>query len=202
MKNWALLFISILAYAYTNGQSILTVSDPRNWGGEQPGTIEQAVLEIRPAGAYLEFSLEFSLSSAGTYYDSVHDTVEAVLNFDLPVGAIIHDSWLWVGPDIVQGLLLERNQANNTYEGIVNRRRDPSILFKNTDTEYQLRVFPMAGNESRRVKIQYLLPARFSLSEMTAKLPVSLLKASRVVPSLLVMVHTNATFQNPKILAK
>lgn len=199
MKNWALLFITLLASTIAYSQNTLTVSDPRNWGGQQQGTIEQAVLEIRPAGAYLEFSMEFSLSSAGTYYNSVTDTVEAVLDFELPVGAIIHDSWLWVGQDIVQGLLIERNLATNTYEGIVNRRRDPSILFKNSDTQYQLRVFPMAGNESRRVKIKYLMPAKFSLAEMTAKLPIGMLKASKTVPSLLVMVHANATFKNPRM---
>ncbi len=197
MKNWALLLLMLSSVTFAFSQNTLTVSDPQSWGGEAQGTIEEAILEIRPAGAYLEMSLEFTLSSSGTYYNSVRDTVEAVLNFDLPVGAIIHDSWLWVGPDIIQGLLIERTLATNIYEGIVNRRKDPSILYKNSDTKYELRVFPMAGNETRRVKIKYLLPASYSTTEMSVKLPVGLFKSSKTIPDLLVLAHSNATFQSP-----
>ncbi len=199
MKNWALLLLLLTSSTFAISQNQLTVSDPQQWGGEQQGTIDEAILEIRPAGAYLEFSLELTLSSSGTSYNTVNDTVEAVLNFELPAGAIIHDSWLWVGPDIVQGLLIERNLATTTYEGIVNRRRDPSILYKNSETNYELRVFPMAGNESRRVKIKYLVPASFNNNEMSAKLPIGLFKASKTIPDLLVMAHSNVTFQNPVI---
>jgi Ca-activated chloride channel family protein len=198
MKSCVLLLL-LLTGASAYCQNTLTVSDPNSWATPQQGTIDEAILEIRPAGAYLEYSLELSFSSSNTSYTSVQDTVEAVLKFELPAGAIIHDSWLWVGPDIVQGLLIERNMATNIYEGIVNRRRDPSILYKNNDSQYELRVFPMAGNESRRVKIKYLLPAKFTSSEMSTNLPIGLIKSSKTIPDFLVVAHANSTYQNPVI---
>lgn len=201
MKNWALhtflLFAAIMPCAAQNN---FYVSDPQRWGGQVQGNIDSAVLEIRPAGAYIELGLELTISTKGTSYNRQSDTVEAVLNFTLPKGSIMHDSWLWVGNDIMQGLLLERGEATDIYEGIVNRRKDPSLLFKNSETSYQLRVFPVAGHEPRKLKLTYLVPAKFSMAQMMATLPLDLLKTSRTVPSLTLVVNTNPTFMNPEVV--
>ena len=141
------LFLSLNAVAHYN----LRVGDPRNsWHTEQ-GTIEEANLTITPKGLYMEYGLYLTFSSNGTQWTNVKDTLEVTMDFSLPENAMITDSWLWFGEDTIKAVIIDRWTASSIYESIVRRRRDPSILFKQSATQYQLRVFPMAGNETRKV---------------------------------------------------
>ena len=133
------LFYSLSSYGYTS----LRVQDPQSWYGYQ-GVIDTAVLSIKPKGAYFECGLYLTFSSRP--YLNNYDTFEVQLYFDLPEGSIMHDSWLWVGNQVVQARLIDRVKATLTYEGIVQRRKDPSILYKNSATQFELRVFPMAAS--------------------------------------------------------
>ncbi|HAQ36878.1 MAG TPA: hypothetical protein DCQ58_00080, partial [Saprospirales bacterium] len=74
----------------------LRVSDPRNSWYSYPGTIREASMSIHPKGAYLEYGLYLTFSSEGSPWNQSSDTLEIVLNFDLPEEAIVIDSWLWI----------------------------------------------------------------------------------------------------------
>lgn len=190
------LLFSTQVFAQSNE---LTVADPQQWGGEFEGTIENASLSIRPHGAYLEYGLYLEFSSDKTAYDSISDTVEVVMDFNLPHGSIIHDSWLWVGQDIMQAILIERQEASAIYEDIVDRRRDPSLLVKNSPTNYELRIFPMSGVETRKVKITYLVPAQWSNDRVHTPLPFNILRLSRETPDLDIIVYTDSNYTDPII---
>ena len=178
----------------------LRVGDPRIGGSTQQGTIEEAVLSIRPKGLYLEYGLYLTFSARGTTYKAT-DSLEVTLKFDLPAGAIVHDSWLWIYNDIVRAAIMDRWTASSIYEGIVNRRQDPSVLFKTSATQHELRVFPMRGDERRKVKITYLMPADWGRETVVAELPIALLKTSKnQLANFQVLTWPETDWQNPVIV--
>ncbi len=196
------LLFTVLFFSITSifGNFSLRVGDPRNsWQTEQ-GTIEEASLTVAPKGLFMEYGLTLEFSSKGTKWTNVKDTLEVTLDFNLPENAMITDSWLWFGEDTIKALILDRWTASSIYESIVKRRRDPSVLYKQSATQYQLRVFPMAGNETRKVKITYLVPVNWNKTNITANLPLSILKTSATLPSkLTVYTWGNESWKNPVI---
>lgn len=179
-----------------DAQNSLWVNDPDiswNW---QPGKITEATLSAHPKGLYLEYGLYLTFSGSSAMF-LPGTLLEVVLDFQLPKGAIVLDNWLWVGKDIVQGKLIDRWSASDIYEGIVNRRRDPSVLFKNSDTQYQLRVYPMKKEETRKVKITYLMPVDWSKGKIEAAIPGNLLMASVEPPDLNIFMWQEKGFVNP-----
>lgn len=197
MKHLYLLLIALCISINSSAYTSLYVQDPRSWSAGGRGQIDSALLTIKPHGAYFEYGLYLTIS--GGQMASYYDTTEVILDFDLPVGAMVEDSWLWVGNDIVQAELIERNTANNIYEGIVQRRQDPSILFKNSNTSYQLRIFPLPPGQSRKVKISYLVPTKLNQNRISAVLPIYMFKGSLIMPDLTILADTNAIYTLPII---
>ncbi len=185
-----------------NGFNQLTVGDPRNSGWTNQGTIDEAYLTVQPKGLFMEYGLYMTFSSKGSNWTKATDTVEVALRFELPENAIIHDSWLWIEDSIVQAKILDRWSATATYENIVRRRRDPSIILKQTATQYEMRVFPMAGNQTRKVKITYLMPATWNKSNVISLLPTGIINTSFTKPANFpVLTWTDSTWVNPQIMS-
>ncbi len=190
-----IIVVSNIANSYQR----LYVQDPRNPWRSGPGTIEEATIEINPCGIYMEYELSLTFSAKNSYFYH-YDTLEVQLDFDLPENSIVHDSWLLIGSKWKRALLLDRWTASNFYEETVNRRRDPSILYKIQDGSYQLRVYPMAGDETRKVKINYLVPAEWNSAAVTAPLPSGLIGLSYNTPlTVKLIVRPNEKFKNPGI---
>jgi hypothetical protein len=180
-----------------SGYNYLTVGDPRSSWWTDQGTIEQAEIYARPKGIYMEFDLYLTFSARNSYF-SATDTLEVVLDFELPQEAIVHDSWLWFGEDTLRAHILDKWTATSIYEGVVNRRRDPSILQKLYDNQYELRIFPMAGDKTRKVKISFMLPARWDKDKVSAVVLSDLLLTSRTpVEKLSVITFADDTWKNP-----
>lgn len=199
LRSLFLICLLGLANHVSAQYSDLRVLDPQQWGSDN-ATIEEASLTIKPKGVYMEYGLYLTISAKDSRFDgNANPPLEIVMNFCLPENSIIHDSWLWVGNDIMQAILIDRNVATQIYEGIVDRRKDPSLLTKNSDGCYELRVYPLAGNSTRKLKITYLVPARWTRNLVSAALPVDLLRLSNTVPDLDISIYTDATFQNPTV---
>lgn len=177
-----LIVCSMSMLPMVNGQAYsLRVSDVRNSTYSTQGTIEECLLSVRPKGLFMEFGLYLSFSSRGSNFKP-SDSLEVVLNFSLPDKAVITDSWLWIGNEICQASLLDVFSASQIYENIVKRRRDPSLLTKNSNNSFTLRVFPMGGNEQRHVKITYLVPVSWTSSNVQVPVPVEIINTSRYIP--------------------
>jgi Ca-activated chloride channel family protein len=106
----------------------LWIQHPQQQFRQGQGTIEQAMISIRPQGLYMEYGLYLTFSARGLSF-TARDSVEVRFFFDLPAEAIVHDLWLWVGDEIVRAKIYDRWTASSIYENIVRRRRDPAILF-------------------------------------------------------------------------
>ena len=183
-----------------SGQFSLRVSNPKySWSSYQ-GTIEEATLTVRPKGIYWEYGLYLTFSARGTNY-TANDSLEVKLNFELPKNAIVHDSWLWINDYIARADILDRWTAGNIYEGIVKRRQDPSILYKNSATAYELRVFPMEGNKTRKVKITFLMPTEWTPAKTWAILPTKILNTSlNKLANLELLFWPGGDWQNPEVI--
>lgn len=198
MKTKLVLHLLLLLYGYTGySYTYMNYRDPQGWKSGT-GSIDTAVLSIKPKGAYLEYGFYLTFSTKPSTYP-VSDTFEVSLYFDLPANAIVHDSWLWIGNYISRAELMDRNRANMIYESIVQRRQDPSILYKNSATQYELRVFPMAGNEQRKVKITYMVPVSFTSLSVMCPLPVNIVSASEVKPVLQLLCYEENGWTNPGV---
>ena len=204
MKTNILLLLFALSFTtLLKSQTSLKVADPRNWGwwweGNE-GTIEEASMVLSPQGIYMNVDLYLTFSARGTQFESEYDTLEITLDFTLPEKAIVHDSWLWVGEDIIQAIIIDRPAATEIYEGIVDRRQDPSILYKNQEGNYQLRIFPMAGTDTRRVRISYLVPTDWTSQGVQAALPMNIINASlNPLENLQILSPNSEDWSNPII---
>lgn len=181
MKTLSLSLCSFLVigfnccFAFNN----LTISDPKSpWYRYGKGSIDTATFVLEPKGIYSELSLYLTFSSKATNMNLASDTLETVFNFDLPDNSLITDSWLWIDNQIVQADILDKWSARNIYEGIVKRQKDPSILFKNGN-QYELRIYPVLGNQGRKVKLKILLLNKWSENDgFVVNLPLNILNAA------------------------
>ena len=159
----------------------LQVLNPQqNWNRDQ-GTIEEAVYTIEPKGTYAEIGMYLTFSARDSYFQG-EELLEVVLNFNLPEGAHITDSWLWVEEEIMRAQILDLWTASGIYEEIVNRQRDPSLLTKKAPGQFELRVYPMPADSTRRVKITYLVPIDQSLYNSRIPVAFDIVEMSRSMP--------------------
>ncbi len=85
---------------------------------------------------------------------------EFATQIELPEGVFVSGFWLKIGDETVPGRLFEKKTALWVYQMIRDRsRRDPGILIYSDPHTIDLRVFPFAAHEQRRVEIQFLYPA-------------------------------------------
>ena len=199
MKLKSLLFILFLFTNYALPYDWLYVQDPHNWWGGQ-GTIEEATISIKPKGIYMEYGLYLTFSARNLNFSN-SDTLEVQFYFDLPENAIVCDSWLWIDDEIIKAKILDQWTASQIYEDIVNRRRDPSILFKRGPTNYELRIYPLVGDGQRKIKITYLCPTQWNTLTVQSPLPTNLLRTSyNQVSKLNVLTWLEENWKHPQIV--
>jgi hypothetical protein len=199
-KNALIACLSIVCANFIAAQTnSLRVQDPQQTWRSGQARIETASFDVRPRGLYAEVSLNMTYSAQGTSYIAATDTLEIQHYFTLPANALVTDSWLWVDNQIVYAKLIDRWTASTIYEGIVKRRQDPSILFKNQATGYEYRIFPMAGNKTRRVQLHFMMPVDWQSGIATIELPTNLLRFGNRLPTATVRIFNNAQWKNPRL---
>lgn len=201
MKN--LLFTFILCFTATivlaQSQFSITVSNPHfNMWKRTQGIITDAEVTVTPQGAYAQVEMIFTINANSSHGN---DSVEAVMLFDLSDGSFIHDSWLWLDANtIIRAAVVEKNRAIAIYEGIVKRRRDPSLLIKTGANSYQLSVYPMKTTYPRKVKITYLAPMKWNSDYTTVELPTQLFSSSGTPVDVRLIVKYNNEFSSPSFV--
>ena len=198
MKKAALLAFLLFSVLSSQAQ-YLQIVDPQSWWRAGQGTIEETKITYEPHGLYMKMDWEITFSARGIYEFSEFDTVEVEYLFRLPEGSMIIDSWLWFGDTILKADIIDRWSATEIYEEIVGRRKDPSILFKNSSRDYELRIFPMAAKESRKVKLTILLPTEWNASTVSTAFPPQNLTVSRHSPDVNIFIKLPIEWTTPVI---
>jgi len=122
-----LYFISLICFADALGINSLVARVP-NIAGQQPAYIRNAILVAEPHGAYVEQSLYLEYTDNNPYPGS--NNVEIVHRFEMPEGAVVNDLWLWIGNQVMKGIILDVWKARSIYDSIVSMKRDPAFLTK------------------------------------------------------------------------
>ncbi len=160
----------------------MTVNDPQDWCCDRPASIENVEYEIRTSGLYSEVSIAFDVFTDYQQFFNNETQLEFDYTFNLDDDAVFNDSWLWIEDYISKGELYEKGEGTIIYEEIVDRRQDPSILTKLDHDSYNLKIYPLIPDSTRRVKLSYLVPLSFDKNKMMTSLPMQFLDSSDEYP--------------------
>ena len=103
---------------------------------------------------------------------------EGTFFFPLPADASISGFGMWIGNELVEADIVEKQRAREIYETILRERRDPGLLEWAGGNLFKARVFPIEAHSEKRVKITYtqVLPLRGKRYRYSYALQSDLLK--------------------------
>lgn len=134
------------------GSLIVNLPDGRN----EPLTVgyHKVSVEIRDQIARTTIEESFVNHTGGR--------LEGVFHFPLPQDASISGFGMWIGNDLIEADVVEKQRAREIYETILREKRDPGLLEWTTGNLFKARVFPIEPHSEKRVKIVYtqVLPLR------------------------------------------
>ncbi len=181
-RLFTLLALMIFYCNATFAWEYLEVHNVDWWWEQSNGTIESASILVEPKGFYAECSLILEFSAFSEWFEP-ESSLEVDMNFRLPANASITDLYLWIEGEPVRGDIYDKWTASLIYESIVQRRIDPAILTVVSGNEYNLKVFPLPVEGTRKVMIQYLTPVGNALiGEPLVQIPLNILKLSYEMP--------------------
>ncbi len=88
--------------------------------------------------------------------------LEGVFHFPLPQDASISGFGMWIGNELVEADVVEKQRAREIYEEILREKRDPGLLEWTGGNIFKARVYPIPARSEKRIKITYtqVLPLR------------------------------------------
>ena len=89
------------------------------------------------------------------FYNPNSWTVEGNYIFPLPKDAVVSNFVIWMDGKPVTGQILNADEARQTYEQIVQSLKDPALLEYIGQGAIQVRVYPIAPGEERRIELEY-----------------------------------------------
>ena len=150
------------------GSLIVTMPDGRN----EPLTVgyHKVTVEIRDQIARTTIEESF--------VNHTLSRLEGVFHFPLPQDASISGFGMWIGNDLIEADVVERQRAREIYETILREKRDPGLLEWNGGNIFKARVFPIEAQSEKRIRIVYteVLPLRSGRYRYTYGLRSELLR--------------------------
>ncbi len=81
--------------------------------------------------------------------------LEGVFYFPLPQDASISGFGMWIGDELVEADIVEKQRAREIYETILREKRDPGLLEWTGGNLFKARIFPIPAHSQKRIKITY-----------------------------------------------
>ncbi len=97
-----------------------------------------------------------------SFVNHTNSRLEGTFYFPLPQDASISGFGMWIGGELVEADVVEKQRAREIYETILRERRDPGLLEWTGGNLFKARVFPIEAHSEKRIKITYtqVLPMR------------------------------------------
>ena len=169
MKSLLLAIITLFPLAgFTQHVHFESPTDP--WK-RSPAQIEETSIDIYPKGNFAEVELFISFSSTNPGEFADEEFIEMISYFNLHEDVAVSDLWLWFGDEILKAHIIDRWSANRIYEDIVNRQKDPAIIYKNSPKDYELRIYPFLPSQTRKIKLSFLIPVDITENIRSFKIP-------------------------------
>ncbi len=117
-----------------------------------------------------------------SFVNSTNGRLEGIFYFPLPEDASISGFGMWIGDNLVEADVVEKQRAREIYETILREKRDPGLLEWTSGNLFKARVFPIEAHSEKRVKIVYtqVLPLRANRYRYTYGLRSDLLRMKPV----------------------
>jgi len=90
-----------------------------------------------------------------TFVNHTDSQLEGVFHFPLPQDASISGFAMWIGDQMIEADVVEKQRAREIYEEIMRERRDPGLLEWTGGNIFKARVWPIFGNSEKRIRITY-----------------------------------------------
>ena len=90
-----------------------------------------------------------------TFVNNTNNRLEGVFYFPLPADASISGFGMWIGGELVEADIVEKQRARQIYEDILRRKKDPGLLEWQGGNMFQARVFPIEAHSEKRIRIRY-----------------------------------------------
>ncbi len=132
-----------------------------------------------------------------TFVNDSEYQLEGTYIFPLPEDATISDFVMYVDGQRLEGKVLDRDQAQQIYEDIVRRRRDPALLQYIGRGAFQARIFPILPKTEKRIEISYSQVLKAENGLVKYVYPLSTEKFS---PQPLGNVSINVSLQSPQAI--
>ena len=99
-----------------------------------------------------------------TFVNHTNSRLEGQFHFPLPQDASISGFGMWIGGELIEADIVEKQRAREIYETILREKRDPGLLEWTGGNIFKARVFPIEAHSEKRVKIVYtqILPLQGS----------------------------------------
>lgn len=178
------------------------VNDPQSWWHESGGSIDNLEITIEPNGVYAQVDMAFDVFTSEEDFFHEGSPLEFVFDFKMPDNIIFQDSWLWIEDYISKGEIYEVNEGTQIYEDIVDRQQDPSILTKVNSEYYNLKIYPLQADSTRRVMLSYLVPMDFTKVSASTKIPYDVFYTSQQTPqNITLIVKQNENWNHEEYLS-
>ena len=143
-------------------------------GGNQPLSVGYHKVNVEIRDQIARTTIEES------FVNHTDKRLEGVFYFPLPPDASISDFGMWIGNDLVEADVVEKQRAREIYETILREKRDPGLLEWTGGNIFKARVFPIEANSEKRIKIVYtqVLPLRANRYRYTYGLRSELLRTN------------------------
>jgi hypothetical protein len=114
--------------------------------------LRRVAVNVSRAGDYAFTEVEH------VFYNPNDQQLEGTFYFPLPDGAMPLGLAMEINGRMMEGEMVERQKARETYEAIVDSMRDPALLEWQDGNRFKLRVFPIEPNAEKRVILRYGAP--------------------------------------------
>ena len=90
-----------------------------------------------------------------SFVNRTKQRLEGVFHFPLPQDASISGFGMWIGNELVEADIVEKQRAREIYEIIKSEKRDPGLLEWSGGNIFTARIFPIEPESEKRIKITY-----------------------------------------------
>ncbi|MBN1417296.1 MAG: VWA domain-containing protein, partial [Planctomycetes bacterium] len=90
-----------------------------------------------------------------SFVNHADSTLEGVFYFPLPQDSSISGFAMWIGGELVEADIVEKERAREIYEEILREKRDPGLLEWTGGNIFKARVYPIFAHSEKRIRITY-----------------------------------------------
>ncbi|MEE8568933.1 MAG: VIT domain-containing protein, partial [Anaerolineales bacterium] len=140
--------------AYADG--IIIPEPPICIPGPCPGPTPISQLAIKYHRVHVTIEDQVAITHVDQVFRNDNDwEIEGTYIFPLPPGAAVTQFTLWMDGEPVEGKVLTREEARQTYQEIVRAMRDPALLEYADRDAVQASIYPIPPGGERQIELEY-----------------------------------------------